>query len=164
MIYLNSQDNQTFLKQHQEWQQNDCSSFNIIQREIGISFILGTSNFIFIRFVAARITLIRSSSKLTFLSWYYLTFSISPVMSLNIQCLKHQEFHQRKWNLHNVLSPFFQSFNGTHIIILCKCPKLFMQFDDGVEFSLSIQPITKSFKGFYHWFVGWTPKCLSTCP
>ena len=80
----------------------------------------------------------------------------------NIQCLKDQELQQRKWNLHNVLSGFFQPFNGMHIIIFSKCPKLFMTFDKGIEFSLSIHPITKSFKGFDHWFVRWRPGCNFT--
>ena len=83
-------------------------------------------------------------------------------MSLKRQFLKDQEFQQRKWNLHNVLLAFFQPFNGIQIIIFYKCPKFFMQFDNGVEFSLSIEPVTKTFKEFYHWFVGWKSKCLST--
>lgn len=79
-----------------------------------------------------------------------------------IQCLKDQKFQKRKWNLLNVLSAFCQTFNGMQIIIFCKCPELFMQFDNGVEFSWSIRRITKCFEEFYRWFGKWTPRCL--CP
>ena len=81
-------------------------------------------------------------------------------VSLKRQFLKDQELQQRKWNLHNVLLTFFQPFNGIQIIFY-KCPTFFMQYDN-VEFSLSIEPVTKTFKEFYHWFVGWKSKCLST--